>query len=213
MFLGISYLEWSANIMTAVCIFLAGRNNIHTWWTGIIACALFGALFYEAKLYADVTLQGFFIVTGIIGWLGWLKRKAGEKVVELPVTYATKRTTAIMLGTAVVTAALYGALLYHFTDAYAPWIDSLVLTLSVVGQLLLMRRNVQTWPVWVLVNTLSVPLYFSRELYLSAGLYTLFFFNALWSWKTWRKLEEDQFFKDWAPKSVANDVQTEAAKA
>ena len=43
-------LEIAANIMTAICIFLAGRNNVHTWWTGIVACVLFIVLFYTAKL-------------------------------------------------------------------------------------------------------------------------------------------------------------------
>ena len=45
--------------VTAAAIFLAGRNNIHTWWLGIVGCALFAWVFYEARLYADVTLQGF----------------------------------------------------------------------------------------------------------------------------------------------------------
>ncbi len=56
-------LEIAANVTTAAAIFLAGRNNIHTWWIGIIGCVLFGALFYQWNLYADVALQGFFIVS------------------------------------------------------------------------------------------------------------------------------------------------------
>jgi nicotinamide mononucleotide transporter len=203
MFLGTSYLEWSAVIMTAICIFLAGRNNIHTWWTGIVACLLYGALFFQAKLYADVTLQVFFIATSIIGWVGWVAktkivgRSAPAAIempvkVELPITKATPKTMLIMLGVAVVVAAAYGLLLHTFTDAYAPWIDSTVLTLSVVAQLLLMRRQVQNWPVWVFVNTLSVPLYFNRELYLSAAMYAVFWVNALVSWKHWLNLYDEQ---------------------
>ena len=65
-------LEIAANLMTAICIFLAGRNNVHTWWTGIVACVLFGVLFYTSKLYADATLQIFFVVIGVLGWIGWV---------------------------------------------------------------------------------------------------------------------------------------------
>ena len=46
--------------------------GVHTWWSGIIGCALFAWVFYEARLYADVTLQGFFILTSIYGWWKWL---------------------------------------------------------------------------------------------------------------------------------------------
>lgn len=200
MILGMSYMELAANLMTAVCIFLAGRNNIHTWWTGIVACVLFGIVFYGANLYADVTLQGFFIVTGFIGWYGWVKKNgrfsgAVDTVKEtdaLPITRASKNTMIVMTFSAIAVAAVYGFLLHKFTNAYAPWIDSTVLTFSVVGQLLLMRRNLQNWPVWVLVNTLSVPLYFSRELYVTAVLYGFFWVNAIVSWRHWLDLMDEQ---------------------
>lgn len=175
-------LELAANVMTAVCIFLAGRNSVHTWWTGIVACVLFGWLFFGANLYADVTLQAFFIVTSLIGWRHWAKKTDN---VETPVTYSNKGTVFGMIAIALAVAGAYGMLLHTFTDAYLPWVDSTVLTFSVVAQLLLMTRKVENWPVWVAVNAVSVPLYFSRELYLTAGLYSVFFVHALWAWRQW----------------------------
>ena len=183
-------LEAAANLMTVVCIFLAGRNSVHTWWTGIVASVLFGALFWNVQLYADVTLQGFFIWTSLAGWILWAaKRKdlmngKGEVPVT-PINRASTKKLIVMLGSAVLVAGAYGFLLHKFTNAYAPWIDSLVLTLSVVAQLLLVARSVQNWPVWVAVNALSVPLYWSRELYMTSILYSVFFVHALWAWKQW----------------------------
>lgn len=187
-------LEIAANLMTAICIFLAGRNSVHTWWTGIVACVLFGTLFYSVQLYADVTLQVFFVITGIIGWYGWVQRKAvdGATTSTLPISSVRTNTMMLMVGTAVLVAAAYGLLLHTFTNAYAPWIDSLVLTFSVIAQLLLMRRKIQTWPLWVIVNTLAVPLFWSRELYLTAGLYAVFWVHAIWAWKHWLNLMDDQ---------------------
>lgn len=185
-------LEIAANLFTVICIFLAGRNSIHTWWTGIVACVLFGALFYQAKLYADVTLQVFFVVTSLVGWYGWMKKTSEDVpgIVVLSLDRASEKTMVTMVSLAVLTAIGYGAVLHFFTDAYAPWIDSLVLTFSVIAQLLLMRRKLENWPVWVFVNLLSAPLYFSRELYLTAGLYTVFFVHALWAWKHWLNLAD-----------------------
>lgn len=182
-------LEIAANLMTAICIFLAGRNNVHTWWTGIIATVLFGVLFYTAKLYADATLQIFFVVTGFIGWIGWTKFKGKE---PLKITHANQRALGLSIALAVVIAGAYGLLLHSYTDAYAPWIDSAVLTFSVVAQVLLMTRRIETWPVWLLVNTLSVPLFWSRELYLTSILYAGFWVNALWSWKHWMDLMDER---------------------
>jgi nicotinamide mononucleotide transporter len=199
MFLGSSYLEWAAVLTTALCIFLAGRNNVHTWWTGIVACVLFGFLFYDAKLYADVTLQGFFVITGFIGWANWIWAKSTPKGFEhfldsgpLPLSKVPKRTLILYGVIGLIVTAVYSAILVKYTDAAAPIVDSMVLTLSVVAQLMLMRRQLETWPTWLAVNILSVPLYFSRELYLTAGLYAFCLVNAVISWRHWLNLYDDQ---------------------
>ncbi|WP_271105265.1 nicotinamide riboside transporter PnuC [Pseudomonas tohonis] len=179
-----STLELVADLVNLIAVLLAARNSVHTWSSGILGCVLFGWLFFESQLYADVTLQGFFIVTSALGWWAWLRGNAGT---QLPVSRTAPGTLAWMAALAVVVALAYGALLHHFTDAYAPLVDSLVLTFSVLAQLLLMRRRLENWYAWLLVNTLAVPLYASRELYLTAGLYTLFWCNAWYGLFRWRR--------------------------
>ena len=178
-------VELAANAFVATAIFLAGRNNIHTWWTGIIGCALFGWVFYHAKLYADVTLQVFFIITSVYGWWKWLHGDQGQ---ELPVRFSPPRLLAAWGLAAAAVALGYGFLLLRFTDAYAPFLDSVVLAFSVLGQLLMMERRVENWWSWLLVNTIAVPLYASRGLYVTAGLYVAFWINAVVSLATWRRL-------------------------
>lgn len=179
-----STLELVADLVNLIAVLLAARNSVHTWSSGILGCVLFGWLFFESQLYADVTLQGFFIVTSAMGWWAWLRGNAGT---QLPVSRTAPGTLAWMAALAVVVALAYGTLLHHFTDAYAPLVDSLVLTFSVLAQLLLMRRRLENWYAWLLVNTLAVPLYASRELYLTAGLYTLFWCNAWYGLYRWRR--------------------------
>ena len=178
-------LEVAANAAVTASIFLAGRNSVHTWLTGIVGCALFLLLFVDTQLYADATLQVFFIATSIVGWRQWLRGDAGR---ALPVTHAARSTMLKLLPAGAAAAALYGALLYSTTDAYAPFADSAVLAFSVIAQLLLMRRRVENWPFWLLVNTIAVPLFASRGLYVTSVLYAAYWINALVSWQTWRKL-------------------------
>ena len=181
----ISSLEIAANTLNTGSIILAGRNSPHTWWTGILGCTLFGYLFYAARLYADVTLQLFFIVTCVMGWWNW---KRGGDGGEKPISRSRLAAVACMIGAALVVALIYGLLLRHFTDAYAPVWDSLVLAFSILGQFLLMGRRMETWWCWLVVNTIAVPLYISRELYLTALLYAGFWVNALVAFGHWRKV-------------------------
>jgi nicotinamide mononucleotide transporter len=185
----IGALELGANAFTAAAIVLAGRNSVHTWWSGIVGCALFALLFAQSRLYADVLLQIFFIGTGVLGWWKWVR---GDSGAPLPISHASIASLLWMVPLGIGATAAYGALLNLYTNAYAPFIDSAVLVFSVIGQLLMMQRRVENWAFWLLVNTIAVPLYFSRGLYLTAALYAGFWINAIVSWLWWRKLAAQQ---------------------
>ena len=175
-------VELGANAFNTLSILLAGRNNVHTWWTGIVGCLLFAWVFFEAKLYADVTLQVFFVVTSVDGWRRWQSGPARA----LPVR-RTKPTTLGKLTLAGVLVVIgYGLLLHRFTDAYAPFLDSSILAFSVLGQFLLMQRRVETWLCWLLVNSLAVPVYWLRGLHLTSLLYAGYWVNALIAHRHWR---------------------------
>jgi len=181
--------EIAANGFNAGSILLAGRNSVHTWWTGIVGCVLFGLVFFGAHLYADVTLQTFFILTSIFGWWNWLHGRRGS---ELPVRRIQLRLLLALGISGIVVATGYGWLLYRFTNAYAPFLDSFILAFSVLGQFLLMGRWLENWWCWLLVNTIAVPLYTVRGLRLTAILYAIFWVNALVSLRRWNKLAKTE---------------------
>ena len=174
--------ELSANAFNTLSIVLAGRNNVHTWWTGIVACLLFGWVFFHARLYADVTLQVFFVLTGIQGLRRW--RRGASRPLAVTRTPLTTLVLLAAVGLAVVLG--YGLLLHRFTDAYAPFVDSAILAFSVLGQFLLIERRIETWACWLLVNSLAVPVYWLRGLQLTALLYAVYWVNALISFRHWR---------------------------
>jgi len=185
-----SPLELAANVFNAGSIVLAGRNSIHTWWTGIVGCALFGVLFFKTQLYADALLQLFFVGSSIVGWARWhahrdpLTAATAERPIRrtAPFVFIAALTAAIAIG------AAHAWLLRRFTDAFAPVPDALVLVLSLLGQLLLIGRRVETWWCWIAVNSIAVPLYFARGLTITAVLYVGFLVNAFISLRHWRSL-------------------------
>jgi nicotinamide mononucleotide transporter len=185
-------LEIAANAVTTLSIVLAARNHAHTWTTGVVGCLLFGVVFIENQLYADATLQVFFLVTSVMGWWQW-RRPVQAAVADVagaaerPITRAAPATIVWMALGAVAVTLAYGGLLHRFTDAYMPYVDAAVLGLSVVAQCLLMQRRLETWPTWLMVNTLSVPLFASRGLWLTAVLYAAYWFNAWYGWWRWHR--------------------------
>jgi nicotinamide mononucleotide transporter len=180
--------ELAANGVNTASILLATLNSSHTWWTGIVGCLLFCWVFLQSQLYADATLQIFFVVTSAIGWWNWLRGDAGE---PLPVRRTTSRMILGFVIIAVAVALAYGWLLHSYTDAYAPWADAAVLTLSVVAQLLLMSRRYESWWFWLAANSIAIPVFVMRGLSLTAILYAAFWINALVALVRWRRLVAD----------------------
>jgi nicotinamide mononucleotide transporter len=177
-------LELAANAVITVSILLAARNSVHTWWTGIVGCVLFALVFHGAKLYAEVGLQGFFIATSAWGWWQWSRVGARP---ALPIKRAGMPRVSVAVVVALLTTLAYAGLLWHYTDAAAPLADSAVTAFSVLAQLLLMQRRLETWPCWLLVNTIAVPLYLSRGLHVTAVLYAVYWCNAWYGWWRWQR--------------------------
>ncbi|MEO8936584.1 MAG: nicotinamide riboside transporter PnuC [Burkholderiaceae bacterium] len=198
-------LEISANVFNLLSVWFSSRNSVHTWWSGIIGCALYGVLFVEVKLYADVTLQLFFVASCAIGWWNWQRgggrapdvgaqqpaiESASSLVApaELPITQVTPWTAIGLTVVAIACAAAYGALLQAWTPAANPFVDSMVLALSILAQLLMVARKIETWPVWFVVDCIAVPLYASKGLWLTATAYAFFLILVLTGWLRWSRL-------------------------
>lgn len=181
-----SILEITANLFNIISVFFANRNNVHTWWIGIIGGVLYGVMFFEVKLYADVILQGFFILTNLYGWWAWLR--GGAQREELPITRIDITQLLLFAVLALAVTIAHGALLHQLTDASFPFIDSAILVLSIIAQFLLMRRKLETWVFWFVVDAIATPLYAAKGLYLTSFIYFLFLLNAIWGLVHWYRL-------------------------
>ncbi|MGI9025012.1 MAG: nicotinamide riboside transporter PnuC [Burkholderiaceae bacterium] len=199
----VSPLEIAGNVFNLLSVWFSARNSVHTWWSGIVGCALYAVMFSGVRLYADVTLQFFFIASCIVGWWNW--KKGGARIAiadgastfavepvstELPITRVAPLTALVFAALAALSAAGYGALLHGFTDAANPFIDSTVLALSVLAQLLMVARKIETWPVWFAVDCIAVPLYASKGLWMTAAVYGFFLVLVVMGWLRWSKLIE-----------------------
>jgi nicotinamide mononucleotide transporter len=168
-------------------VLLTVRQSIWCWPTGIVSVIAYALLFYDIKLYADMLLQVFFLVTSFQGWYLWLHGGAGRS--ELAITRLS-RAQAIALGVGLVLcAAAIGALFDTYTDAHIPFWDAAASSMSVLAQILLMRKKLENWYLWIMVDVLSIGIYIYKEVYLTAGLYVVFLALAIGGLMAWRKID------------------------
>ena len=82
---------------------------------------------------------------------------------------------------------MLGWLLDRLTDSDVPYLDALPTVGSVAGQLLLGRKLVENWPVWLLVNGVSLVLFAVKGLWLTVVLYALFALLSVVGWRAWHR--------------------------
>ncbi|MCU0473050.1 MAG: nicotinamide riboside transporter PnuC [Bacteroidales bacterium] len=68
-----NYIEIFGAITGILYVILEIRQNIWLWPLGIITSAVYIWVFLTGKLYADMSLQGYYLVISIMGWYWWVK--------------------------------------------------------------------------------------------------------------------------------------------
>jgi nicotinamide mononucleotide transporter len=168
---------------------LTVKAHVACWPSGIVSVAAYAVLFFQIKLYADMLLQLFFLVTSVIGWVMWTRGPSSE---GRPITQLTPRqrwqTFGVTAGAVAACAALFSA----FTDASLPVLDSAVSGMSVTAQLLLTRKKVESWVLWIVVDVFSIGIYLYKAVYLTAGLYVVFLILATRGLFEWRRAIQGQ---------------------
>jgi nicotinamide mononucleotide transporter len=182
-----SAIEIIAILLGLANILLIIRRSVWNFPVAIVMVSLYFIIFRDAKLYSDAGLQVFFAIVNLYGWWSWHRNKAdaGAIVVRrLPRPgYAAWITASIAL------IAAWGYFMGRYTGTSVPYWDAAVAMLSVAGQILMTRRFVENWHYWIVVNLISIPLYVTKELYLTAGLYGVFLVLAIAGLIEWRKAE------------------------
>lgn len=189
----VSWVEVIGFITGGICVWMVAKQNIWNWPIGILNNAAFLILFVGAGLYADATLQVVFAIIAVYGWYKWAhKAKAGNELVNLPVTYSSWKERGVVgsLTLAATIAAVAG--LIHLTNSQVPVWDTLILTLSLAATYYQAKKRIDSWWIWIAVDIISVPLYFSRGLVLTSILYFIFLCICIKGLIDWKKSYKEQ---------------------
>ncbi len=183
----VTWLEIVAFVLSVWMVLCNLRVNPLGWPLAIASSLLYALLFADSRLYGEASLQIFFVVVAGWGWWQWMRGTAADGQ-ALQVHHLSPRQRALALAATLAAWPLLGALLHRVTDSDVPWLDALPTVASITGQVLLGRKVVDNWPVWVAVNVFSVGLFAYKGLWLTVVLYALFVVLALLGWRTWRRL-------------------------
>jgi nicotinamide mononucleotide transporter len=183
-----SPLELISFLLAVTTVVLNIRQKHWAWLFSIASSATYAVVFYDARLYGDMGLQFVFIAASVWGWYQWLHGAAGASAAPLAPTFLKPGARAWSLSAWLAGFVLLSTFLDNFTDTDVPHADGFLTSGSLVGQLLLAKKKVENWHVWIAVDILYVGLYLYKGLVLTAVLYGVFVLLAIAGLRTWSAL-------------------------
>lgn len=185
----VTIVELIGFVLGVATVYLVAKANIWTFPIGIVQAGMFFILFLEARLYADMWLQVFFIVVQFVGWWAWLK--AGPNRTKLVVANSPRWllvATAIPIG---IFIYLMVPVLHEAHGAY-PVADSTTTGLSVAAQFLLTWKFIENWILWIIADIIYIPVYFLKDLYFTSILYVIFLGICIMGLRHWQKVKNGE---------------------
>ncbi|ADP11987.1 Nicotinamide mononucleotide transporter pnuC [Erwinia sp. Ejp617] len=206
----LSWIEATGTLAGLLCIWLASLEKIVNYAFGLINVTLFAAIFFQIQLYASLLLQLFFFVANLYGWYAW-SRQTSEHQRALNICWLPRRQ---LLGWAAAIAVAIALLTYYIDLVFAlltqtavmlmqtmglevimpqlqpdafPFWDSSMMVLSIAAMILMTRKYVENWLLWVVINVISVIIFARQGVYAMALEYTLLTLIALNGSRLWVK--------------------------
>ncbi len=178
-----STLEWAAAAFVLINVALVALRSVWNYPFALIAVTLYAFVFYEAKLYSDMLLQGFFFALNLYGLYAWVRAREESGI---PVGWMSARARWTWSGVTLAAWFVWSATMNRYTDAAAPWIDGAIAMTSITAQWLLARRRVESWWLWILVDLIAIPLFAWRGLYATSAVYVVLLglsIDGLFQWR------------------------------
>lgn len=186
----LSYIELIGTLFGFISVILAARANILTWPTGIINEVSFFILFYQVQLYSDMYLQVYFFGVTIYGWYYWKNQNGSRSITTLSKKWRF-RILLILVITTLMSGYLISKVHLHFPEIFSqpasyPYWDALTTMSSIVATILLSRKIIETWVLWIIVDIISVALYLLKGIHLVAIEYLIFLIICVVGVRNWR---------------------------
>lgn len=212
----LSYIEAIGTLCGLLCIYLASLEKSINYLFGLLNVSLFAIIFFQIHLYSSLLLQIFFFIANIYGWYAWTRvqpetQETALKIRWMPLNHQIKWAVISVIGILLLTVFIdpvfsgLTSIMVHLLnlfganitmpvldpDAYPFW-DACMTILSVVAQLLMTRKFVENWLLWVVINVISVAIFTLQGVYAMAIEYTILTFIAINGTRIWASSAKKQ---------------------
>jgi len=187
--------EWLAVFTGVAYVILAALRKNACWYFAVISAGIYVYLCVDSKLYIESALQLFYVGMAIMGWFSWrnearfdqelLKSPDQESDNEIKTWSLTSHLLNLLISGGVALAMGYS--FDTFTDQANPYADAFTTVFSLAATFMVVRKVLENWIYWIIIDLVSIFLYHERGYSLSAVLYFVFTIIAIAGFMAWYK--------------------------
>lgn len=180
-----------ASITGVTCVILCGMGKVSNYFFGTLNVVLYAIVAWKAKYYGDVMLNLlYYFPTNIIGWVLWSKNIDVERNEVYKKCMTLKQD--IFLAVISVAGVLGYSYILKLLGGNLPIVDSMSTVFSVIAQILMIKRFMEQWIIWIIVDFVSVIMWIAA--FFNGGesvavlmMWSVYLANAVIMFVKWKK--------------------------
>tara|TARA_B100000214_G_scaffold82908_1_gene56356 strand:+ start:13965 stop:14513 length:549 start_codon:yes stop_codon:yes gene_type:complete len=173
-------IENIAVLFSIMYVVLAAKQNIWCWFFAVISTTLYMHICFTSQLLAETGLQFFYLLMAFYGYYNWNKSETKSKIIQ----WSTNQHLLIILLGGFLTFIM-GFYLTIYTPAKMPIIDSFTTVFSIIATYMITKKVLENWLYWIVIDIVSIYLYFTRDLQLTSLLFIIYTTIAIFGYFSW----------------------------
>jgi len=191
-----TFLSLLAAVTGTWCVILTGKGKRSSFIFGLVNTVCYAIVSFGAKYYGEVMLNLiYYLPMNFVGWFVW-KKHMNDETGEVVKERLTLRKSAVIYFLTGAGIFGYGFILKKL-GGNLPYIDSMSTVISVVAQILSIKRLMEQWVLWIVVDIVTVimwAVHFTQggETVATLAMWSVYLINAVIMFIRWyREAKKD----------------------
>jgi nicotinamide mononucleotide transporter len=173
-------------IFGVLSVYFAKKENVLVYPTGIICTILSVYIMFNAKYYADMSINIYYSIMSVYGWFQWKKITNGE-VLSISRTNLKEKIIGLVLFLITAIICIYIYKFFDYKLQLNNYLDIFTTSLFFTAMWYMAKKKIENWTLWIVGNTFAVYIFFDRQLYIIAIQYIIFTILAISAYIQWKK--------------------------
>ena len=181
-------LEITGVVFGLLSVWLAKKNHIGVFPTGMISTSIFVYLLLKWGLVGDMLINAYYFGMSVYGWVIWSRVNDQQQTTLISRINQLEWKYLFLLFVGSL-GFVYGVYQWFgLWNSSTAMIDTLTTATFFSGMWLMARRKIENWIFWIVGDIISVPLYLIKGFSFTSLQYLIFTFIAIYGYLEWKKI-------------------------